>query len=391
MRLLPWALFALFVAMWLALLAVLLFRSSNSDEAFALAVLGYPLVGAVVASRQPRNAVGWLLLLVGIFLMIGGLVDANLSSSSPVAIELSAWLSDWTWYIWLTSACVFLPLVFPSGRLVSRGWRAVLWFGGFATAASVVGAAFGAGRLDAEGPRPVENPVGVGALAWLRDVGEVALGAAFVLAAASLVVRFRRSRGVERQQLKWFVLVGLTAVGGLSVAMIQVLFGTNDPSAPGGPLEVIGAIGWFIGLMTIVLGLPVATGLAILRHRLYDIDVVINRTLVYGALTASLVASYLALVLLMQLALKPLTEQSDVAIAVSTLAVAALFRPLRARIQALVDRRFYRRKYDAARTLEQFGGRLRDQVDLDALDVELRQVIRTTLDPAHVSLWVRSP
>jgi hypothetical protein len=211
-----------------------------------------------------------------------------------------------------------------------------------------------------------------------------------VLAAASLVVRFRRSRGVERMQLKWFAYIGTLTAFGLALAMLAVFFGTQPPEDGGGTwLDIVGAVGWFLALGTIVLGIPAATGIAILRHRLYDIDVVINRTLVYGALTATLAAAYLGSVLLLQLALGPLTEDNGLAIAGSTLGVAALFRPARARIQAGVDRRFFRRKYDASQTLAGFGSRLRDEVELDALSAELRTVVVDTMQPAHVSLWMR--
>jgi hypothetical protein len=187
------------------------------------------------------------------------------------------------------------------------------------------------------------------------------------------VRRFRRSAGAERQQLKWF------AYAGVLLAML---------------MPIAGAF-WYrtvliqAGVALAFNAMPLAVGVAILRYRLYDVDVLINRTLVYGALTATLAGAYLGLVLLMQLAISPLTEQSDLAIAGSTLAVAVLFRPARSRIQAAVDRRFYRRKYDAQRTLESFGGRLRDQVDLEALGGELRAVVHDTVQPAHVSLWLK--
>jgi hypothetical protein len=396
-QVLAWSLFALFLALVILAFALIVFGPSSEEDLFFMAVVGYAFVGALVASRLPHNAVGWILLITGITLVLGALVDANLLSDTAPARELSAWLSDWTWYIWLTLAGIFLPLLFPNGRVLSPRWRPVLWLGLAALALSVVGAAFEPGRLHVDSPVPVENPVGIGgavgdALPVVGRMGDVLAAVAFALAAASLVTRFRRSRGVERQQLKWFAYVGLLAATGLALAMAQVLVGVQPgEDAEGGWLELVGAIGWFTALFAIVVGIPIATGMAILRHRLYDIDVVINRTLVYGALTATLLLSYLGLVLLLQLALGPLTEDNGLAIAGSTLGVAALFRPLRGRIQELVDRRFYRRKYDAAQTIEHFGARLRDEVELDSLSAELRGVVADTMQPAHLSLWLRPP
>jgi hypothetical protein len=392
-RLLAWALFATFLALALATIA-LIAAGRGGDDFLVLLALGYPLVGAIVASRQPANAVGWLLLAIGILLALGSLVDTNVRSASAPALALSAWLSEWAWFGWLICAGCFLPLVFPTGRLVSRRWRAVLWLGVVASAASIAGAAFDPGPLDIDSPRPIDNPAGIegasGLFSAIGRAGDVLAAAAFLLAGASLVVRFRRSRGTERQQLKWFAYVGVIAVGGLAVAMFAVLFGTQPgESGGGGWVDTLGAVGWFTALITIGVGIPLATGMAILRHRLYDVDVVIRRTLVYGALTMTLAACYVGTVLLLQLALSPLTEDSGLAVAGSTLAVAALFRPAGARIRAAVDRRFYRRKYDAQRTLEGFSARLRDQVDLGALSSDLSGVVRETLQPAHVTLWLR--
>jgi hypothetical protein len=236
----------------------------------------------------------------------------------------------------------------------------------------------------------VRNPLGAtGAWADLVTavgiVGDVLAALGFLLAMLALVLRLRRSSGVERQQLKMFGYVVSLATVGLVMAIATEVAGEDSATW----VYVVGATGWFAALLCIVVGIPVAVGIAILKHRLYDIDVVIKRTLVYGSLTAMLALSYLGMVLVFRLVLAPMTEGSDLAVAGSTLAVAALFRPMRSRVQAVVDRRFFRARYDAAQTLQGFAGRIRDELDLETLGVDLRQAVRDTMQPAHVSLWLR--
>jgi len=234
----------------------------------------------------------------------------------------------------------------------------------------------------------VRNPLSLpGAGDQLTAASSLALNAllpaCIVASAVSMVLRFRRAGGLEREQIKWFAFA--VAVLAVVIPVGEITF--FQATAAGGQAPLIAQ-----DVLTAGFAAPlVATGIAILRYRLYDIDVVINRTLVYGALTATLAAAYLGGVLLLQLLLRPLTEDSSLAIAGSTLAVAALFRPARSRIQAAVDHRFFRRKYDAQLTLEAFSSRLRDEVDLGALDTELGRVVRATLQPAHVSLWLAPP
>jgi hypothetical protein len=380
-----WALFALFVVVAGATF-VLDLGGGEGDEGLAVLLIGYATAGALVASRHPRNPVGWLLLGVALAFAVQSLGEVYVTSPSAPGRELVGWAASWAWFVWMGLVGIFLPLLFPDGRLPSRRWRPVAWLGGVALALSVTGSALHPGDLDLA--TRVENPFGArGAVADLAEAasaaGSALVAVAFVLTGVSLVLRLRRSRGVERLQLKWFAYTGLLALAGLALAMVDVLLAA-------GWAEPIGTVGWMTFLLTSVLGVPVATGIAILRHRLYDIDVVINRTLVYGALTATLAAAYLGSVLLLQLALSPLTQDSGLAIAASTLAVAALFGPARARIQAAVDRRFYRRRYDAQQTLERFSARLRDELDLEALGADLRAVVGETMQPAHVSLWLRS-
>jgi hypothetical protein len=386
-RLLAWSLFGLFVGLAVATPVLVAIRHGHVIDALVAIGIGFALVGALVASRQPANAAGWLLLVAAVALGMDAFTSVYLTRASLPGTALVAWLNSWMYFVWLYLPALFLTLVFPTGRLLSRRWRVVVWLGVSAVAANIVGTAFAPGVLDINAERPIRNPLGIGgpvgdALPWLFHVGDVLAAGTVVLGGLSLVLRLRRSRGRERQQVKWFAYVGILALVPFSILVLVSLVAGDDS-----PQWIV--IAWWSLVALILVGLPLAIGIAILRHQLYDIDLVINRTLVYGALTLTLGASYLGTVLLLQLVLNPLTQGSDLAVAMSTLTVAALFRPARRRIQALVDRRFFRRRYDAARTLEVFGSRLRDQLDVDALGNDLRAVVRDTMQPVQVTLWLR--
>jgi hypothetical protein len=333
--------------------------------------------GAVVASRIPRNAVGWILLTLGAGtgLVLDLVTYAQLSVAGGhhpyPGDDYAGWILSWITIPLFFGLSAFLLLLFPDGRLPSRRWRPVAWFMGTAWALVTVPAALA--PLDIPGLRNPVMPAGNAAevARRLNDVGGLMALPVLGCAAAALILRLRRSRGVERQQLKWFAY---------SAALAGVVLGVSPLTSD---------LVFFVGLLTLA-ALPVTTGLAILRYRLFDIDVVINKTLVYGALTVTLAAGYLGSVLLLQLVLRPVTQGSGPAVAVSTLAVAALFRPVRSRIQAVVDRRFFRRRYDATQTLEAFGVRLRDELDLQALATDLRNVVHETVQPTHLSLWLRT-
>jgi hypothetical protein len=345
----------------------------------------FAVVGAVVATRCPRNAVGWLIA-VGAMMWTLAILSNGVywhlafgRPQPPAAADFVAWFGNWTFVPAPVLLLGLVPLLFPTGAPPGPRWRVVGWTAAIAGAVATVSTALAPGPLDTADYPWVDNPFGVEGLG-LRTLARVAFvlaGAAALGALISLVVRYRRARGIERLQLRWVAaaacLLVLCTVGG-SLANPWVGSGA----------------GWVAMLLSL---LAVAAGLAVamLRYRLYDIDVVINRALVYGALTATLAGGYLGGVLLLQLVLSGVTQGSGLAVACSTLAVAALFRPARARIQEAVDRRFYRRKYDAQRTLVSFTARLRDEVALDALTTELRAVVVDTMQPAHVTLWLRTP
>jgi len=359
------------------------------EAAFVLAtVLTFSVVGAIIASRQPRNAIGWIFCGIGlvaslnslsgsyaVYRLAGGYGPWNLA-------ETAAWYASWSWTLWLYVPTTFLLLLFPDGRLPSPRWRPVGWCAALGVISFVAGYALNPGPLE-EFPR-ITNPYGVDSpiLGAVTIAGAILATASMVVSAVSLIVRMRRAGRVERQQIKWLAYGGAVVVGTVFV---------------GGVIAVwIGEVG--ISLIVIsLLGVPIFTGVAIARYRLYDIDVVINRTLVYGSLTALLAAGYVATIMafqrigsfVYQVPFRALIgQESALATVAATLAMAALFNPLRRRIQSFIDSRFYRSKYDARKTLEKFSSKLRDETDLEVLNDDLVGVVTETMQPTHVSLWL---
>ena len=359
----------------------------EGDAAVAVLVVSFSVVGALIVSHRPENTIGWVFCAAA---LCQGLSEFGLeyatyalitrSSSLPLAAEMS-WLAEWIWAPGLGLILVFLPILFPDGRPPSRRWRPVAWLGGLSIILIWVPISIliwpekGTALLRG-GETGEERP---GWLLALAEAGFPLMLMAGLLAVISLFVRFHRARGSERQQIKWFA-----SAAALTFAWIFVF--EQLVSAEGGVLEAIAAV----SSLVLVPSIPIATGIAIFRYRLYDIDRIVNRALVYGFLTATLAAVYLGGVVVLQHLFRVLTgQESQLAVVASTLAIAVLFVPLRRRVQGFVDRRFYRRKYDAAKTLEAFSAKLRDETDLDRLGDEMVSVVRETMQPEHVSLWLR--
>src|SRR3712207_3736367 len=300
-------------------------------------------------------------------------------------------LSLWGWIPPVGLLGIYLILLFPDGRLPSRRWRPLAWLAGAVMVLASLGIIFAPGPL--EGHPGVRNPFGLEGHPWIGEatlVIIVVLAVCILASALSLILRYRRSGGEQREQIKWIAFAA-SFVGAvyLSSLVTELIFAPETLTGTGITVPLWVEVQRNL-LMLSYAGVPVAVGFAVLKYRLYDIDVVINRTLVYGPLTAMLVFVYLGGVISLQYALRALSgQESQLAVVVSTLVIAALFNPFRRRIQAFIDRRFYRRKYDARKTLEAFSAKLRNETDLDALNNELVGVVRETMQPAHVSLWLR--
>ena len=346
-------------------------------------LLTFSVVGAIIASRHPRNTIGWLFCTVGLVVSLDtlawGYAEFRFSGSSGSRSlgETAAWFSSWSWTLLVVVPTTFLLLLFPDGRLPSRRWRPVAWCAGLGIISFVVGYALDAGPLG--GFPQLDNPYGIDSpiVGIVTIAANILVGGSMVASAISVIVRARRAGRVERQQIKWLAYGGAVVVGTIFVS---------------GAISVWNETASIAAISLGLLGLPVFTGIAIVRHRLYDIDLIINRTLVYGVLTGTLALVYFGGVTATQVIFRTLTgqeEQPQLAIVVSTLVIAALFNPLRRRIQSFIDRRFYRRKYDARKTLEAFSVKLRHETNLEALNSELVGVARETMQPAHVSLWLR--
>jgi hypothetical protein len=355
----------------------------------ALNTLVYSAVGAIVATRRPSHPIGWLLLAAGLacaLQLLSGEYAYTTLVLGPGHLPYGP-TAEWLSYM-LQPAVVFilffLLLVFPTGRLLSSRLRIVAWVGICGFSVGLPSSALVPGPFEKDSL--FDNPFGVDAaiLTPLNAVGLTLILAALLGAVLSLVVRLVRSRGEERQQIKWFVaaaVLGFFVLFGVTVASNVVPEGNG-----------IGALVGFLGnLLWIIVpaSLPIAVGIAILRYRLYDIDLLINRTLVYGTLTILLAGVYAGTIVLLQEVFRARTgQQSGLAIVASTLVIAALFNTFRRHIRACIDRRFYRRKYDARKTLESFSTKLRNETDVEALNNDLISVVRETMQPAHVSLWL---
>ena len=387
------ALFALIVVLCLAAIPGVIEGSSVENEK-QWAFPGFSIVGALVfascggllAVKRSENPVGWLFVAAGVLFVITTICDvyggvALVEGRDGGLAYQMGWFSSWGWIIFLGLVAMAI-LRFPSGDLPSPRWRipARLIVLGFVIGSAAFALAPGplnnlpshiTNRYALPDTRTTEAFVTLGIVCFMGALAASALG---------VIQRFRSSRGIQRQQMKLFAF----AAGFFAVSMVMIgVFVESSSALLVDTLEIVNSIA--------VVSVPIAMAVAIMRYRLYDIDLIVRRTLVYGALTAVLALFYLGTVVLLRGLLDPITQDSDIAIAGSTLAVAAAFRPLRTRVQGFIDRRFYRGKYDAVETLGEFSARLRDQIDLASLSGEVLAVVGTTMQPAHASLWLREP
>jgi hypothetical protein len=385
---LGWAMFALSVLLFVPAVILNLRRPQAGDLAFTTGELLLRLVfllfgwfGALIVSRRPGHPIGWVLCALGLMSGFGafaveyavyGLITRP--GAVPAAATV-AWCDTWEFAVDFGLLAALL-LLFPSGRPPSPRWRWVLWLAATGVVLATVGA-LGLWPLRGRALLQLHTPDSVGVLGVLYRLGSWATEVAILAAVASLVVRFRRASGAERQQLKWLFYWVAVIVVGFPITRVVLDKVSSELAA-----DMVFAL--------LIVPIPLAVGVAIVRHRLYDVDRLINRTLVYGLLTALLAAVYVGVVLVLAQLFGGLrAEPPSWAVATATLAVATLFHPAHRRIQQAVDRRFNRRRYDAAKTIERFSGRLRDELDLDTLSGELLAVVDQSMQPTSASLWLR--
>jgi hypothetical protein len=362
------------------------------NVAWTFIPLAFGVVGGLIVSQQPRQVIGWLLMTPATLLLLDGFVENTLRSTQVLPAEPSFWLLFSVWFsntgwIFLIFPVLFVVLLFPTGHPPSPRWRWVLRYGGglmvFFFALALLMEEMGPDSSNYGVDWVVRNPLGFVSSPTIEAIifpwWVSALGLLAILCALSIIVRFRRAATVERQQIKWL----LYASGLFVLVYVPLLLVQGEPE------------GWLGDLSNLLLGLallsfPLAIGIAILRYRLFDIDIIIRKTLVYGLITGLLALVYFGLVVLLQTVFESTSgERSPLAIVISTLVIAALFAPLRRRVQEVIDRRFYRRRYDAQQVLEQFGQTARDETDMVVLTAELVQVVQETMQPEKVSLWTR--
>jgi hypothetical protein len=359
-------------------------------DATAIAIT-FSTVGALIASRRAHHPVGWLFCTIGLLAGVDHFCGeyATYALLTPAGLlatgEATAWIRSWIWPV-TGGLGVLLVLLFPDGNLPNPRWLLFVWLNGIVAVVGAIGLALTPGPID--GIELIRNPLGIGwpesaLMGSAVSLVEVLQGTVALAAVAAPFVRLRYGGFEERQQIKWFAYAATILIIGRAMA---------SPAT-----EAVGARWiWSVGLALYVAGImsvPVAVGIAIFRYHLYDIDILINRTLVYGVLTVSLIAVYFGGVAVTETIFRALTARQDqpqLVIVITTLVIAALFNPLRRRIQTFIDRRFYRRRYDATKVLQAFSAKLRDETDLDRLTPELLGVVRETMQPAHVSLWLRA-
>ena len=397
-RYLTWGLVLLFVVASIAQAPIMQRTDSSNALEQALIIpfvyLTFVAVGALLTIRLPKNPLGWLFLCIGCGATVGNAGQVYVEAAMFDAVG-SLPAGEWTRYLaWYASMAwplsmalmLFIPILYPDGRPTTRWLRRWFWLACIGYVAFFIGMAFSPGLLDIGKSYPVRNPLGWEAAESVLKAGEFlifGLLIGFIAGILSLLLRARRSTGIEKQQIKWlgfgalFTLVFVFVVQNVAPALFPVL--RQDR------YEIVGNLIFGLGIAA----LPLSMGVAVLRYRLYDLGRLVNRAVVYVSLTAILAVIYLGGVALIRGVFSPLTGDSDIAVAGSTLAVAALFRPLRQRIQAFIDHRFYRRKYDATRTVDEFSSKLRDEIDLATLNDELVGVVHQTMHPTHVSIWLR--